>query len=418
LEKNQGSAAGGSYQGGNLTATGVYALQNNSTGFDNVATGVGALRGNTKGYSNTATGLDALYSNTTGFENTATGVTALYNNTTGYFNVADGYGALYGNTTGYANTAVGLFALEDNSTGTGNTAAGFNALWVNTTGGDNTAVGADTISHNTTGGGNTAVGALALEVNTTGAYNTVLGGFALSGNTTGGQNTALGSNALQANTSGNNNVALGYNAGSNLTIGNNNIDIANTGVKGDTNSIRIGTQGTQTAAYIAGISGAPVTGSDVIVNGSGRLGVMLSSARFKRDISDMGAASDSLMKLRPVTFRYKDDPAGIRQFGLIAEEVEQVYPELVTHAADGKLETVRYSVLTAMLLNELQKQTSQMRERTDEIKRLSAELADEKASRRHELDALKAAFGARLASLERAVAVSTANHNATAMFDR
>jgi len=101
----------------------------------------------------------------------------------------------------------------------------------------------------------------------------------------------------------------------------------------------------------------------------------MSSARFKRDIRDMGEASDRLMKLRPVTFRYKDDRSGSPQYGLVAEEVEPVYPELVTHGADGKVETVRYSMLTSMLLNELQKQTRENERQAGELRDMRKRLA-------------------------------------------
>ncbi len=153
---------------------------------------------------------------------------------------------------------------------------------------------------------------------------------------------------------------MGVNAGYNLTTGNNNIDIGNPGIAGDGNAIYIGTQGTQKATYIAGITGSFVTGVDVLISSAGRLGVASSSARYKKDISNMGDSTDGLMKLRPVTFRYKSDQQGTKQYGLIAEEVDQVYPELVFHDTDGKIEAVRYSMLTSMLLNELQKQREQI----------------------------------------------------------
>jgi hypothetical protein len=144
-------------------------------------------------------------------------------------------------------------------------------------------------------------------------------------------------------------------AGGNLTTGNNNIDIGNFGVAGDSNTIRIGRKGVQARAVIAGINNSPVFGSPVVVNINGRLGIQASSARFKRDIRDMGDASAGLLRLRPVSFRYKQDPNRTLQYGLIAEEVERVYPELVTHDDDGKLEGVRYELLPALLLNEVRK---------------------------------------------------------------
>jgi hypothetical protein len=173
--------------------------------------------------------------------------------------------------------------------------------------------------------------------------------------------------ALRTNTTGTNNISLGYQAGYNLTTGNNNIDIGNIGLAGDTNSIRIGKQGTQTQTYIGGISGAPVTGAAVMVNASGRLGVVMSSARYKHDIRDMGAASSKLLKLRPVTFRYNNDPTNTVQYGLVAEDVAKVYPELVVKGPDAKLMTVRYEELVPMLLNQVQRQAAQIRQLTKRV---------------------------------------------------
>ena len=162
--------------------------------------------------------------------------------------------------------------------------------------------------------------------------------------------------------------------------------------------------------FIAGITTSSVTGADVVVNGSGRLGVVTSSARYKRDINDMGASTDQLLKLRPVTFRYKDDPQAIKQYGLVAEEVAKVYPELVVHDEDGKVQSVRYSMLTSMLLNELQKEARVNQQQAELIERLNSRIAQHKVSTEQrvarleaerEKDAAKrAALEARLASLE------------------
>src|SRR5262249_26425473 len=200
----------------------------------------------------------------------------------------------------------------------------------------------------------------ALFDNTSGNYNIANGQGALRFNKTGENNVALGSYGLFSNTSGRNNIAVGTAAGQNLTTGNNNIDIGNIGVAAEANTIRVGRQGTQTRTFIAGISGVPITGTTVVVNSSGQLGVATSASRFKRNISTIGGSSSALMKLRPVTFIYKNDPSNTRQYGLIAEEVRQVYPELVTYDAQGKLESVRYEQLIAMLLNELQKARAQI----------------------------------------------------------
>ena len=244
-----------------------------------------------------------------------------------------------------SNTASGSSALFSNTTGSSNTASGFNALMKDTTGGSNTATGVSALLSNTTGSFNTASGASALVHSTTGNGNAASGVSALAQNTTGANNAAEGLSALGNNTTGSGNIGVGSNAGINLTTRSNNIDIGNGGVAAESGKIRIGTQGKQTATFIAGISGVSVTGDAVVVNSSGQLGIVMSSARYKRDIHEMDTASSKLMGLRPVTFRYKQDPQGERQYGLIAEEVARVYPELVSYGADGKVMTVHYHAI-------------------------------------------------------------------------
>ena len=341
------------------TAIGADALYNNTTGNFNTANGAEALLSNTTGGGNTATGAEALVSNTTGFDNSATGAFALQNNTTGYGNTANGADALVSNATGFDNTATGAFALQSNTTGNANTANGNFALGSNITGFNNTANGESALYSNTTGHSNTANGVFALIINTTGEDNTATGFSALYSNTTGRNNTADGQNAMRNNTSGSFNVALGDHAGFNLTTGSNNIEIGNRGVAGEASTIRIGKQGTQTVTYIAGISGATVpTGVAVIIDSSGHLGTTTCSARFKEAIQPMDKASEAILALKPVTFRYKRelDPDGIPQFGLIAEQVEKVNPNLVVRDEDGKVNTVRYEAVNAMLLNEFLKE--------------------------------------------------------------
>jgi hypothetical protein len=261
----------------------------------------------------------------------------------------------------------------------------------------------------------------ALQSNTTGNKSTATGVNALFSNTTGLQNTAIGMNALIHNTSGQSNIGVGFQAGANLTTGNNNVDIGNVGIAAETSTIRLGSQGTQTATFIAGITGSAVTGVDVLIGSDGRLGVALSSARYKKDISAMGESTDGLMKLRPVTFRYKDDQHATKQYGLVAEEVEQVYPELVVHDADGKVESVRYSMMTSMLLNELQKQHAELAEQTNANRRQAAQMAEVKAqlkaSREREL-ALRTAFEERMSKIERVIAAKDGNRNLAAAFSR
>ncbi len=236
------------------------------------------------------------------------------------------------------------------------------------------------LNSNRTGTYNSSVGEQSLFSNTTGIQNTGIGLSALYSNTA-GQNTALGLSSLFKNTTGQNNIGVGVNGGYNLSTGNNNIDVGNAGIAAESNTIRLGTQGTQTATYIAGITGTALTGGDVVVNGSGRLGVVVSSSRYKRDIKDMGDSTDGLIKLRPVTFIYKGDQQSVKQYGLVAEEVDQVYPELVVHDADGKVELVRYSMLTSMLLNELQKQTEKVSRLEERLSKLEHAMAAKDGNR-------------------------------------
>ena len=323
---------------------------------------------------NTAEGDGALSSVTTGFSNTANGFSALFSNTTGVENTANGFEALYSNTTGSDNTANGTRALYSN-TGANNTANGASALFFNTTGGRNTANGSAALYSNTGGSDNTASGFFAL-LFTTGSENTANGSAALQSNTTGSDNTANGVEALFFNTTGSSNIALGVSAGQNLTTGNNNIDIGNPGVAAEANTIRIGTVGTQTKTFIAGISGAGVTGVAVKVNAAGQLGTAPCSERFKDAIKPMDKASEAVLALKPVTFHYKKelDPDGTPQFGLIAEEVAKVNPDLVARDDQGKIYTVRYDAVNAMLLNEFLKEHSKVEELKKQVERLTAGL--------------------------------------------
>jgi hypothetical protein len=371
------------------TAVGRNALHNDTTGQSNTASGYNALYFNTGSF-NTADGRGALYRNSTGNYNTATGYQALNSNTRGTSNTAHGFGALATNTQGSDNTAEGAAALASNTTGPYNTAVGYAALGRNTIGGANTAIGWKSLQSNIGGSADTGIGYQALFSNTSGHDNVASGYQTLYFNTTGYQNTADGDAALSLNTTGNNNIALGYGAGGSLTTGSNNIDIGNLGNREEGNTIRIGTEGTQTATYIAGISGATASGgAAVFVNANGKLGTMTSSARFKDEIKPMDKASDTLFSLKPVTFRYKKeiDPQRIAQFGLVAEEVEKVNPDLVIRDAKGRPQTVRYEQINAMLLNEFLKEhkaflEEQRRAQKQEatIARLKSDAAKEEAT--------------------------------------
>jgi len=375
------------------TTVGWFSLFSNASGSFNTATGAGSLLFNTAD-ENTAFGAAALLFNNTGINNTAVGAAALLHNTIAEENTATGAFALSSNTQGDFNTATGAFALWVNTTGERNTATGDSAMFSNTIGNHNTAIGNTALGFNTAGSQNTATGASALFSNTSGGGNTASGFSALLNNTAGNFNTAVGLNALNINMTGNNNIALGFSAGSNIT-GDNNIDIGSTGGGGESSSTRIGASGSQVRAFIAGISGAAVTGTAVVVDSSGQLGVAPSSARFKEAIKSMDNASEALFSLKPVTFRYKKeiDPQGISQLGLVAEEVEKVNRDLVVRDKDGKPFTVRYDQVNAMLLNEFLKEHSKVEQQRKDFE---AALAQQQK----QIDALTAGLTKVSAQLE------------------
>jgi hypothetical protein len=350
-------------------------------GYDgnNTAEGTDALFSLTTGTDNTAVGFDALFSNTTGSENTATGSDALLSNTTGIRNAASGFAALESNTTGVRNTATGRAALANNTTGNDNTGDGHDALFSNTTGIHNTATGSFALLFSTTANDNTADGYAAMLFNTIGNRNAAVGYWALYNNTTGNNNTANGYSALVNNTTGNDNIALGNFAGSNLTTGDNNIDIGNQGVAGEANTIRIGTLGTQTATYLAGVMGrTSPRGTPVFINANGQLGTVTSSARFKDGIKPMERASEAIFALKPVIFHYKKEIDADRspEFGLVAEDVDKVDPDLVVRDAGGKVYTVRYEAVNAMLLNEFLKEHRKVQAQDRKIREQQATIAE------------------------------------------
>ncbi len=359
------------------SAFGNYALPLNTTGSTNTAVGAGALSDNVSGSANTATGYGALSSNTTGTNNTASGLQALATNSTGESNTAAGYQALYLNTTGSNNTASGEQSLLNNTTGAANTASGYASLLDNTTGYDNNAMGAFALNQNTSGYFNNAVGYYALYVNTVGYNNNAQGSYALSSNTTGYGNSGMGANALLNVTTGFRNVAVGNNTGGSLVAGSYDVDIGwgVTGSGDETGITRIGNPTYNTATYIAGIEGAHITGAAVYVTSSGQLGVLASSERYKTDITPMPADAVRLQQLRPVTFHLKSEPNGALQYGLIAEEVDKVYPELVIKDQAGQIQGVRYDELAPILLGELQQQRQELSDARALIATQGAKLA-------------------------------------------
>jgi len=216
--------------------------------------------------------------------------------------------------------------------------------------------------------------------------------------------TALGDSALLNMSSGDGNIAVGYDSGFNLTQGSYNIYlgyVSNSGSIAESKTIRLGS--VQTRTFVAGIYGAHTSARQVFINSNGQLGTLASSARYKRDIKTMGDRSRGLLKLRPVTFHYKVNPHRELQYGLIAEEVAKVYPELVTRGKDGKVESVQYHELIPTLLNEVQHQQQMLDAQTQRLAQLTAENARSQAT----LAEQNFALAARLTSLEKAIAVDS-----------
>jgi hypothetical protein len=341
-------------------------------GYPNFTTaeGTNALKNLTSGAGNTGVGWSSLLNVTTASFNTATGAGTLVLNT-GNENTATGAAALLSNTIGEFNTATGAFALFSNQESNRNNAVGDRALFSHTSGDYNNAVGTFALSSDIGGTQNNAFGDEALNSNTIGAANTAVGDNALHSNTTGSLNAAIGALALYSNVGGNFNTALGAGAGSSVT-GNSNICVGNSvlGVAGENNRIRIGdnlpTGSGQSACYIGGIAGQTVGagGGTCYVDNAGKLGVFLSARRYKENIRPMDDGSAALFSLKPVTFRYKPeyDKSGTPHFGLIAEEVAEVAPDLVIRNAKGEISTVRYEAVNAMLLNEFLKEHRKMQE--------------------------------------------------------
>jgi hypothetical protein len=359
------------------TAEGQNALFSLTTGVANTAIGWSSLRSNTTGSYNTATGAATLFTNT-GNLNTATGAAALFSNTIGFDNTASGSLALFHNTIGNNNTANGASALFSNTEGGANTASGDHALFSNTTGDYNTATGLNVLYSNTTGFNNTATGANALFSNIEGGANTANGFQALMQNTSGGVNTAVGLNALFQNTTGSSNTALGNSAGLNVTTASSVICIGGN-VQGENVS---------NTCYIGNIWNQSGGSQAVYVNSVGKLGQMVSSRRFKDEIKPVDKASEAIYALKPVSFRYKPEiePTRPLGFGLVAEEVEKINPDLVSRDSEGKPLSVRYDQVNAMLLNEFLKEHRTVQE----LKSVVAKQGAAAAQQQKQIEALTA----------------------------
>ena len=347
---------------------------------------------------------DGCYPNFT----TAEGCNALGSLTTGAANTGVGWFSLFSTTTGIGNTGVGAGALALNQADN-NTAVGGGALFLNTTGTENTAVGANALVHNDSGSDNNAFGTNALFGNVEGAFNNAHGRNALVANTA-SENNAFGDLAMENNTSGSSNTAIGDDALRNNVDGSGNVaigDEAGTGLGPSVNNcIAIGAPGDgpfatfDNTCFIGSIFGEavsdPGTQVPVYVDQFNNVGISnTSSRRFKHDIQPMDKASETLYRLKPVTFKFNSDWKGTKQYGLIAEEVAEVDPQLVVHGKNGEVMAVHYEQINNMLLNEFLKEhkkveelqatvaqqqkgmevlTAQLKEQAAQIQKVSAQL--------------------------------------------
>ena len=303
---------------------------------------------------NTAEGQSALLHLAGGTYNTALGWASLGFNVTGNYNTGVGAATLLNNTAS-ENTATGAGALLSNTTGTSNAAAGAFALFTNTEGSFNTAIGEQALSNNTTGVGNTGIGAAALNSNTTGSFNTASGTQALYNNTTGGSNIALGYLAGNGVTTADNVIAIGTSSGANVS---NSCFIRN----------------------IRGVATAVANAIPVLIDSNGQLGTASSSRRFKKEIKPMDQTSEAILALKPVTFHYKSDNTNRPEFGLIAEQVAEVNPDLVVRDENGEIYTVRYDAVNAMLLNEFLKEHHKVEEQEASTKQLKSTVSRQEAT--------------------------------------
>jgi hypothetical protein len=324
----------------------------------NVAIGQGTLSLNTKGDFNTAIGQDALFSNIEGYSNTASGYRALFSNIEGYFNTASGDSSLLKNTTGVYNTATGSMALMYNTSGAYNTATGCQALYNNLTGFNNTASGYMALMYNTTGAFNTASGNQALNSNILGNYNTATGNMALCNNT-GNMNTASGNQALYNNTTGNYNTAFGYKAMASAVDATNQTVIGYEATGQADNSVVLGNENV-TAVYMGEDSGAKIYAGEGSFTGNITIGgdvVVSSDARLKANIMSLGSTLAKLMLIDGKTYTTRRD--GKQKIGVLAQDIQNVFPELVSQD-DDKMLAVNYQGLIPILINALKEQDAKI----------------------------------------------------------
>jgi hypothetical protein len=393
------------FQVNSNTATGANALSN----FVNAESGVGQ--------NNTADGLAALYLESTGSDNVAVGLNALRDDNGGSENTAVGFEAMLSGNNSYEDTAVGSQSMANSNGAQYETAVGGNTLKADLTGFSDTAIGFESMLAHTTNGNDTAVGSAALRADLSGQGQTAVGASALVNGTSGDFNTAIGFNTLNLLKTGTRNIALGHTAGYNLVTGSNNIyigDVNNSDQASESatesNIIRIGSTSQHTAAFIAGIRGE-TTGVNnaipVMIDGNGQLGTVSSSRRYKEDIHPMADASEALLRLKPVTFRYKKpfaDGGKPIQYGLIAEDVAEVFPDLVVNDDQGKPQTVKYQLLAPILLNEFLKEHQQVAAMQGQITAQNRQIEDWQ-KRFAAQEKSQAALAAQLAAMQQQMAV-------------
>jgi len=411
--------------GGNNTAIGINALTANTTGSYNVATGPNTLAANTTGQGNVAAGSSVLSTNTTGDNNTAIGNIALQNNTTGSNNTATGTYALNSNVAGssgvaigyssqkYANnkasawentntsvgyqslqgstnpannyglnnTAIGYQSLMNNTVAYGNTALGYRSLFNTTTGYDNVALGNQTLTGNSTGNNNVAIGTMSLNYNTTGWTNIAIGTNALYNNTGGYDNVAIGSSALYNNTTGAGLTAIGVNAGNtdnSITTPDGlynataigymaQVQTSNALILGGTGSYAVNVGiGTTYPWYRLHVNGDAYVSGDLMVGGTY---YNWSDVRLKTKIETLTDVLSKLDQLRGVTYEFKDQEKYAKgpQVGVIAQELQKVFPQLVKTEKDGYL-SVNYTNLTAVLIQAIKEQQQEIKDQQQKVK--------------------------------------------------
>ena len=390
------------YQDENAPQNGGAIIRGRSTGGANTAIGYAVMTRLTSGPHNTGVGYAALRQNTRGNGNVAVGSKSLEKNTTGDWNTAVGYKSLARNTQGKENTALGMVALSSNTTGNFNTATGRAALKSSKTGSDNTANGAFALERNTTGRGNSAFGAYALQYTSTNEYDSAFGYHTLWKSKGGiGHNAAFGAAALRDTELGTRNTAIGFRAGGKNINGNNNVFIGyEAGYRNyyryQIDKLVIANGKDSRNELITGDFRAHTVNINGDLHASGNL-TENSDARLKKDIKPLTHALDAVLQLQAKTYRWKEDTAFADQadIGLVAQDVEKVFPELVAENEQG-FKGIAYSKLTAVLIEAVKEQQGQLTAQQDQIASLETENTQLKTIMAEQMDALLA----RVAMLE------------------